>query len=77
MSRERAARHAGMGRQTLRSIRSGRREPDPVGLIEGVIRFNAEGVPGLRDRSKSGPPEWLDEGQLAAFKAVVLRGARG
>jgi hypothetical protein len=49
-------------------------QADAVGLIEGVTRFNAEGVPGLRDRSKSGPPEWLDEGQLAAFKAVVLRG---
>ena len=49
-------------------------QADAVGLIEGVIRFNAEGVPGLRDPSKSGPPEWLDEGQLAAFKAVVLRG---
>ena len=59
MSRERAARQAGMDRQTLR---------------DWVIRFNAEGVAGLRDRPRSGRPPWLDEGQLAAFKAVVLRG---
>ena len=42
MSRGRAACQAGLQRQTLRSIRSGRRAPDPVSLIEGVIRFNAE-----------------------------------
>jgi transposase len=59
MSRERAARQAGMDRQKLR---------------DWVIRFNAEGVEGLRDRPKSGRPPWLDEGQLAAFKALVLRG---
>jgi transposase len=59
MSRERAARQAGMDRQTLR---------------DWVIRFNAEGVEGLRDRPKSGRPTWLDEGQQAAFKALVLRG---
>jgi transposase len=59
MSRERAARQAGMDRQTLR---------------DWVIRFNAESVAGLRDRPKSGRPPWLDEGQLAAFKALVLRG---
>lgn len=59
MSRARAARQAGMDRQTLR---------------DWVIRFNAEGVEGLRDRPRSGRPPWLDEGQLAAFKALVLRG---
>jgi hypothetical protein len=59
MSRERAARQAGMDRQTLR---------------DWVIRFNAEGVEGLRDRPRSGRPPWLDDGQLAAFKALVLRG---
>ena len=59
MRREEAARQAGMDRQTLR---------------DWVIRFNAEGVEGLRDRPKSGRPPWLDEGQLAAFKALVLRG---
>jgi len=59
MSRERAARHAGMDRQTLR---------------DWVIRFNAEGLEGLRDRPRSGRPPWLDDGQLAALKALVLRG---
>ena len=59
MSRGQAARQAGMDRQTLR---------------DWVIRFNAEGVDGLRDRPKSGWPPWLDGGQLAAFKALVLRG---
>jgi transposase len=59
MSRERAARQAGMDRQTLR---------------DWVIRFNAEGVEGLRDRPRSGRPPWLDDGQMAAFKALVLRG---
>ncbi len=43
-------------------------------LRDWVIRFNAEGVAGLRDRAKSGRPSRLDEGQLAAFKALVLRG---
>jgi transposase len=59
MSRDRAARQASMDRQTLR---------------DGLIRFNVEEVEGLRDRPKSGRPTWLDEGQLAAFKALVLRG---
>lgn len=59
MSREDAARQAGMDRQTLR---------------DWVIRFNAEGIEGLRDRPKSGRPTWLDDGQLAALKALVLRG---
>jgi transposase len=59
MTRGRAARQAGMDRQTLR---------------DWVIRFNAEGVEGLRDRPKSGRPTWLDDGQLATFKALVLRG---
>jgi transposase len=59
MSREAAAGRAGMDRQTLR---------------DWVIRFNAEGIEGLRDRPKSGRPTWLNEGQLAAFKALVLRG---
>jgi transposase len=59
MSREDAAGRAGMDRQTLR---------------DWVIRFNAEGVEGLRDRPKSGRPTWLDDGQLATLKALVLRG---
>jgi transposase len=59
MSREDAARQAGMDRRTLR---------------DSVIRFNAEGVEGLRDRPKSGRPNWLDDDQLATLKALVLRG---
>ena len=59
MSRERAACQDGMDRQTLR---------------DWVIRFNAEGIAGLRDRPRSGRPSWLDDGQLAAFKGLVLRG---
>ena len=59
MSREQAAKQAGMDRQTLR---------------DWVIRFNAEGMDGLRDRPRSGRPASLDEGQMAAFKALVLRG---
>ena len=58
-SRERAARQAGMDRQTLR---------------DWVIRLYAEGSEGLRDRPRSGRPPWLENGQLAALKALVLRG---
>ena len=59
MDRGQAARLAGMDRQTLR---------------DWVIRFNAEGVEGLRDRPKSGRRGWLDEGRLASLRALVLRG---
>jgi transposase len=59
MSRAEAAHQAGMDRQTLR---------------DWVIRFNDEEVAGLGDRPKRGRPSWLDEGQLAPFKALVLRG---
>lgn len=59
MSRERAARQAGMDRQTLR---------------DWVIRFNEHGIEGLHDRPRSGRPPWLNEGQMATFKALVLRG---
>ena len=59
MSRDRAAKQAGMDRQTLR---------------DWVIRFNAEGVEGLGDRPRTGRPPFLSEGQMAAFKALVLRG---
>jgi transposase len=58
-ARGRAARLAGMDRQTLR---------------DWGIRFNVEGVEGLRDRPKSGRRRWLDDGQLATLKALVLRG---
>ena len=57
--RGQAARLAGMDRQTLR---------------DWVIRFNAEGVEGLRDRPKSGRRSWLDDGALARLRALVLRG---
>src|ERR671928_957720 len=59
MSRDAAARAAGMDRQTLR---------------DWVIRFNAEGVKGLRDQPRSGRRPWMSEGEQAAFKAIVLRG---
>ena len=59
MSREAAARAAGMDRQTLR---------------DWVIRFNAEGVDGLRDQPRSGRRPWMSEGQQATLKAIVLRG---
>ncbi len=59
MSREASARQAGMDRQTLR---------------DWVIRFNADGVDGLRDRPRSGRRPHLDEGQQAALKAAVLAG---
>ena len=59
MSREAAARAAGMDRQTLR---------------DWVIRLNAEGVAGLRDLPRPGRPVWLTEGEQAALKAIVLRG---
>ncbi len=59
MSREAAARAAGMDRQTLR---------------DWVHRYNAQGVEGLRDRPRRGRPPRLDEGQQAALKALVLKG---
>jgi transposase len=43
-------------------------------LRDWVTRFSAAGLEGLRDRPRSGRPSWLDDGQLAAFKALVLRG---
>src|SRR3954469_110647 len=61
MSREAAARAAGMDRQTLR---------------DWVVRFNTEGVDGLRDQPRSGRRPWMSEGQQAALRAIVLRGAR-
>jgi transposase len=59
MSREASARAAGMDRQTLR---------------DWVIRFNAEGVEGLRDQARAGRPTRMTEGQQATLKAIVLRG---
>ena len=59
MSRERAAEQAGIDRQSLR---------------DWVVRFNVEGIPGLQDRPRSGRPSFLDDGELAVFRAMVLRG---
>src|ERR671929_1321432 len=59
MSRDEAARAAGMDRQTLR---------------DWVHRYNAEGVEGLRDRPRPGRPCALDEGRQAALKALIERG---
>jgi putative transposase len=59
LSRAEAARLAGMERQALR---------------DAVVRSNAEGLDGLRDRPRSGRPEALTPGQQAALKAWVLRG---
>ena len=60
-TRTAAARSAGMDRQTLR---------------DWVIRYNAEGIEGLRDRPRAGRPCRLDEGRQAALKALVLRGPK-
>jgi transposase len=59
MSRDAAARAAGMDRQTLR---------------DWVHRYNAEGIAGLRDRPRPGRPCGLDEGRQAALKGLVLKG---
>ena len=61
MSRDEAARAAGMDRQTLR---------------DWVHRYNAEGIEGLRDRPRPGRPCALDEGRQAALKGLILRGPR-
>ena len=61
LRREQAARLAGMTGQTLG---------------DWVHRYNAEGLPGLRDRPRPGRPCGLDDGQQAALKALVLRGPR-
>ena len=58
-SRVDAARLAGMDRQSLR---------------DWVHRLNVAGIDGLRDRPHTGRPSRLTEGQMAAFRAVVLRG---
>ncbi len=58
-SRAEAARLAGMERPALR---------------DAVLRYNAQGPGGLRDRPRSGRPEALTPGQQAALKAWVLRG---
>ena len=59
LSRGEAARLAGMERQALG---------------DAVLRYNAEGLEGLHDRSRSGRPEGLTPGQQSALEAWVLRG---
>src|SRR5215217_4005608 len=58
-SRAEAARLAGTGRQAVR---------------DAVLRYNAQGPGGLRDRPRSGRPEALTPGQQAALEAWALRG---
>ena len=59
MDRATAARLGGMDRQTLR---------------DWVHRYNAEGIAGLSNRPLPGRAPKLSEGQMAALKAIVLRG---
>jgi transposase len=59
LSREDAATHAGMERQSLR---------------DWVHRFNAEGVEGLRDRPHKGRPRRMHEGIEGAFCERVDKG---
>src|SRR3982751_2903212 len=61
MSRDEAARAAGMDRRTLR---------------DWVHRYNAEGLAGLRDRPRPRRPCALDAGRQAALEALILRGPR-
>jgi transposase len=58
-SREEAARHAGMDRQTLR---------------DWVHRYNAEGLAGLRDRRRPGRTPRLTAEQARELEAVVDAG---
>ena len=59
LPRAEAARLAGMERQALR---------------DAVVRYNAEGLPGLHHRPHPGRPARLDGTQKAALKQVVLDG---
>jgi transposase len=59
MSRADAARAAGIERQALH---------------DAVLRFNAEGLPGLVDRPCGGRPERLTEGEQAVLVNHILRG---
>jgi transposase len=59
VTRAAAARLAGMDRQALR---------------DAVVRYNAEGVEGLRDRPKGHPPRRLTADQEAALAAVIIAG---
>ena len=59
ISREMAARLAGMDRQTL---------------CDWVHRYNAEGADGLYSRKPPGAPPKLDEAQRQEIKEIVLKG---
>ncbi|TPG33345.1 IS630 family transposase [Roseomonas nepalensis] len=59
LSRAEAARLVGLERQALR---------------DAVVRFNAEGLEGLRDRPKPGRPSALSEAEQAVLVATILRG---
>ena len=58
-SRTQAARVTGMDRQTLR---------------DWVIRYNAEGIEGLHDRTRPGRPGQLTAAQLGELKQLVEAG---
>lgn len=58
-TRAEAARLAGLERQALR---------------DAVLRYNAEGVEGLRDRPRSGRPPRLDDAALKGLRELVLAG---
>lgn len=60
MSREDAARSAGMDRQTLR---------------DWVLRYNEHGLDGLADRPRDGRPSTLDANEKAELLAIVLAGS--
>jgi transposase len=59
LSRTEAARLAGMERQALR---------------DAVIRYNAEGLAGLRDRPRGRPPRRLTASEEEDLASAVLRG---
>src|SRR5919206_1531304 len=59
LSRAEAARLAGMERQALR---------------DAVVRYNAEGLEGLRDRPKPGRPPALADAEQAVLLAAIFRG---
>ncbi|MEM9670438.1 MAG: transposase [Pseudomonadota bacterium] len=43
-------------------------------LRDWVLRYKAEGIDALHDRARSGRPSFLDEGQMAVFRGIILRG---
>ena len=59
MDRKTAAEAAGMDRQALR---------------DWIVRYNADGIEGLRDRWAKGRPGRLEAGEQAELAALILRG---